>query len=432
MSTYVVVGLQYGDEGKGKITDVLSAKSDYVVRFQGGDNAGHTVYVGDEKFVLHLLPSGVLQCKGKCVIANGVVVNPKAFIHEIEEIEKRGLKTDHILISRRAHVIMPYHILLDTYREEEEGGTQIGTTKKGIGPCYEDKIARVGIRMIDLLNPEILREKIEKNLKVKNALFEKYYGKPALNIDEVYREFLEIGQQLKNRIVDTELELNEAIKEGKNILFEGAQALMLDIDFGTYPFVTSSSPSTGGVCTGAGIPPTSLQNLIGVAKAYCTRVGNGPFPSELNDELGEKIRQVGHEFGATTGRPRRTGWLDLVSLKHACMINGINNLVITKLDVLTGIKNLKIVTKYKTEDNKIIDYFTSSTTKLYDYEPIYEVLDGWDEDITKARSYEELPENAKKYIEFIENYLGINVYLVSVGPERSQNIYRYDLQNILK
>ncbi len=427
MSTYVVVGLQYGDEGKGKITDVLSAKSDYVVRFQGGDNAGHTVYVGDEKFVLHLLPSGVLQCKGKCVIANGVVVNPKAFIHEIEEIEKRGLKTDHIFISRRAHVIMPYHILLDTYREEEEGGTQIGTTKKGIGPCYEDKIARVGIRMIDLLNPEILREKIEKNLKVKNALFEKYYGKPALNIDEVYHEFLEIGQQLKNRIVDTELELNEAIKEGKNILFEGAQALMLDIDFGTYPFVTSSSPSTGGVCTGAGIPPTSLQNLIGVAKAYCTRVGNGPFPSELNDELGEKIRQVGHEFGATTGRPRRTGWLDLVSLKHACMINGINNLVITKLDVLTGIKNLKIVTKYKTEDNKIIDYFTSSTTKLYDYEPIYEVLDGWDEDITKARSYEELPENAKKYIEFIENYLGINVYLVSVGPERSQNIIRKDL-----
>lgn len=427
MSTYVVVGLQYGDEGKGKITDVLSAKSDYVVRFQGGDNAGHTVYVGDEKFVLHLLPSGVLQCKGKCVIANGVVVNPKAFIHEIKEIEKRGLKTDHIFISRRAHVIMPYHILLDTYREEEEGGTQIGTTKKGIGPCYEDKIARVGIRMIDLLNPEILREKIEKNLKVKNALFEKYYGKPALNIDEVYREFLEIGQQLKNRIVDTELELNEAIKEGKNILFEGAQALMLDIDFGTYPFVTSSSPSTGGVCTGAGIPPTSLQNLIGVAKAYCTRVGNGPFPSELNDELGEKIRQVGHEFGATTGRPRRTGWLDLVSLKHACMINGINNLVITKLDVLTGIKNLKIVTKYKTEDNKIIDYFTSSTTKLYDYEPIYEVLDGWDEDITKARSYEELPKNAKKYIEFIENYLGINVYLVSVGPERSQNIIRKDL-----
>ncbi len=427
MSTYVVVGLQYGDEGKGKITDVLSAKSDYVVRFQGGDNAGHTVYVGEEKFVLHLLPSGVLQCKGKCIIANGVVVNPKSFMKEIAEIESKGMKTGHIFISRRAHVIMPYHILLDTYREEEKGGTEIGTTKKGIGPCYEDKIARVGIRMVDLLNPEILREKIEKNLRVKNALFEKYFEKETLNVDEIYNEFLEIGKLLQDRIVDTEVELNEAIKEGKNVLFEGAQALMLDIDFGTYPYVTSSSPSTGGVCSGAGVPPTALQNLIGVSKAYTTRVGNGPFPSELDNELGEQIRKVGNEFGATTGRPRRTGWLDLVSLKHACMINGINNLVITKLDVLTGIKPLKIVTKYKTEDGKIIDYFTSSTTKLYNYEPIFEELQGWDEDITKVRSYDELPANAKKYIEFIEDYLGINVYLVSVGPERSQNIIRKEL-----
>jgi adenylosuccinate synthase len=316
---------------------------------------------------------------------------------------------------------------LDTYREEEHGGTQIGTTKKGIGPCYEDKIARVGIRMVDLLNPEILREKIEKNLKIKNSLFEKYFDKPTLDVEEIYKEYLEIGKQLQDRIVDTELELNEAIQEGKNVLFEGAQALMLDIDFGTYPYVTSSSPSTGGVCTGAGVPPTSLQNLIGVAKAYCTRVGNGPFPSELDNELGEKIRQIGGEFGATTGRPRRTGWLDLVSLKHACMINGINNLVITKLDVLTGIDTIKIATHYKTEDGKIIDYFTSSTTKLYDYEAIYQDLPGWTEDITKARSYDELPDNAQKYIEFIENYLGINVYLVSVGPERSQNIIRKEL-----
>jgi len=316
---------------------------------------------------------------------------------------------------------------LDTYREEEHGGTQIGTTKKGIGPCYEDKIARIGIRMVDLLNPEILRDKIEKNVKVKNSLFEKYYGKPTLDVEEIYNEFLEIGKQLQDRIVDTELELNEAIRDGKNVLFEGAQALMLDIDFGTYPYVTSSSPSTGGVCTGAGVPPTSLQNLIGVAKAYCTRVGNGPFPTELDNELGEKIRQIGGEFGATTGRPRRTGWLDLVSLKHACMINGINNLVITKLDVLTGIGTLKIATHYKTEDGKIIDYFTSSTTKLYDYEAIYEELPGWTEDLTKVRSYDELPDNAQKYIEFIEKYLGINVYLVSVGPERSQNIIRKEL-----
>lgn len=428
MSTYVVVGLQYGDEGKGKITDVLSAKSDYVVRFQGGNNAGHTVYVGEDKFVLHLLPSGVLQCKGKCVIANGVVVDPKAFISEIKQIEAKGLSTGHIFISRRAHVIMPYHILLDTYREEElVGEKQIGTTKKGIGPCYEDKIARVGIRMIDLLNPEVLAEKIKVNLKVKNSLFEKYFNKPTLDFDTIYNEFLTIGEQLKDRIVDTELEINEAIKEGKNILFEGAQALMLDIDFGTYPYVTSSSPSTGGVCTGAGVPPTALKNLIGVAKAYTTRVGNGPFPTELDNDLGEKIRQIGHEFGATTGRPRRTGWLDLVSLKHACMINGINNLVITKLDVLTNIGEIKVATKYKTEDGKIIDYFTSSTTKLYDYEPIYETLEGWTEDITKARSYDELPVNAQKYIEFIEKYLGINVYLVSVGPERTQNIIRKEL-----
>lgn len=427
MSTYVVVGLQYGDEGKGKITDVLSAKSDYVVRFQGGDNAGHTVYVGDEKFVLHLLPSGVLQCKGKCIIANGVVVNPKAFMREIGQLESKGMRTDHVYISRRAHVIMPYHIALDTYREEEKGGTEIGTTKKGIGPCYEDKIARVGLRMVDLLNPEVLREKIEKNLRVKNSLFEKYFEKPTMDLDEIYNEFLEIGQQLKHRIVDTEVELNEAIKQGKNVLFEGAQALMLDIDFGTYPYVTSSSPTTGGVCSGAGVPPTALQNLIGVSKAYTTRVGNGPFPSELNDELGEQMRKVGNEFGATTGRPRRCGWLDLVSLKHACMINGINNLVITKLDVLTGIKPLKIVTHYRTEDGKIIDYFTSSTTKLYHYEPIYKELEGWDEDISHARSYDELPRNAKAYIEFIEEYLGINVYLVSVGPERSQNIIRKEL-----
>lgn len=428
MSTYVVVGLQFGDEGKGKITDVLSSKSDYVVRFQGGNNAGHTVYVGEDKFVLHLLPSGVLQCKGKCIIANGVVVDPSAFLNEIAQLEAKGYPTHHVFISRRAHVIMPYHILLDTYREEElSSDKQIGTTKKGIGPCYEDKIARVGIRMIDLLNPEILAEKIKLNLKTKNNLFEKYFEKPSLSFDEIYNTYLEYGKILKNRIVDTELELNEAIAANKTILFEGAQALMLDIDFGTYPFVTSSSPSTGGVCTGAGVPPTSLKNLIGVAKAYCTRVGNGPFPTELDNELGENIRQIGHEFGATTGRPRRTGWLDLVALKHACMINGINNLVITKLDVLTGLDEVKICTHYETEDGKVIDYFSSSTTKLYHYKTIYKTLKPWVEDITKARSFDELPQNAQEYIYFIENYLGIPVYLVSVGPERSQNIIRKDL-----
>ena len=427
MSTFVVVGLQWGDEGKGKITDVLSAKSDYVVRFQGGNNAGHTVYVGKDKFILHLLPSGVLQCKGKCIIGNGVVVDPKAFIKEINSIEERGLTTDHVFISRRAHIIMPYHILYDTYREEAAGKGKIGTTKRGIGPCYEDKVARTGIRAIDLLNAPVLKEKLQQNIEIKNAIFEKLYDKEPLNFEEIYEEFLEIGQQLKDRIVDTELELNQAIDAGQNVLFEGAQALMLDIDFGTYPYVTSSSPSTGGVCVGAGVPPTKLQHLIGVAKAYCTRVGNGPFVTELENEVGEKIREVGHEFGATTGRPRRCGWLDLVALRHACMINGITHLVITKLDVLSGFDKIKVCTAYKTEDGEEIDYFTSSTTKLALYEPIYQELDGWQDDITSINSFDELPENAQKYIKFIEDYLGIEVYLVSVGPDRSQNIIRKEL-----
>lgn len=427
MSTFVVVGLQWGDEGKGKITDVLSAKSDYVVRFQGGNNAGHTVYVGKDKFVLHLLPSGVLQCKGKCILGNGVVIDPAAFLQEIEALEEKGQSTDHVFISRRAHIIMPYHILFDTYREEAAGNEKIGTTKRGIGPCYEDKVARVGIRAIDLLNPEVLKEKLKINIDIKNAIFEKLYNKPPMDFEEIYQKCLEYGETLKDRIIYTEQELNEAIDNGKNVLFEGAQALMLDIDFGTYPYVTSSSPSTGGVCIGAGIPPNKLQHLIGVAKAYCTRVGNGPFVTELDDEVGERIRQIGHEFGATTGRPRRSGWLDLVALRHACMINGITHLVITKLDVLSGFDKIKVCTAYKTEDNQEIDYFTSSTTKLEMYEPIYQELEGWEEDITKINSFDELPTNAQKYIKFIEEYLGIEVYLVSVGPDRSQNIIRKEL-----
>ena len=427
MSTFVVVGLQWGDEGKGKITDVLSAKSDYVVRFQGGNNAGHTVYVGKDKFVLHLLPSGVLQCKGKCILGNGVVIDPKAFLEEIEALEEKGQSTDHVFISRRAHIIMPYHILYDTYREEAAGTDKIGTTKRGIGPCYEDKVARVGIRAIDLLNPEVLKEKLKINIEIKNAIFEKLYNKPPMDFDEIYQQCLEYGDILKDRIIYTERELNDAIDEGKNVLFEGAQALMLDIDFGTYPFVTSSSPSTGGVCIGAGVPPNKLQHLIGVAKAYCTRVGNGPFVTELDNEVGERIRTIGHEFGATTGRPRRSGWLDLVALRHACMINGITHLVITKLDVLSGFDKIKVCTAYKTEDNQEIDYFTSSTTKLDLYEPVYAEVDGWQEDITKINSFDELPENAQKYIKFIEDYLGIEVYLVSVGPDRSQNIIRKEL-----
>ena len=427
MSTFVVVGLQWGDEGKGKITDVLSAKSDYVVRYQGGNNAGHTVYVGKEKFVLHLLPSGVLQSKGKCIIGNGVAVDVEVFLKEINALEQRNLDTENVFISRRAHIIMPYHILLDQYREKAAGKRKIGTTKRGIGPCYEDKVARVGIRTIDLLNPEVLKEKLTANLHIKNALFERLFDKPVLEFDDIYQSYLDFGQKIKHRITDSVLEVNKAIDKGKTVLFEGAQALMLDVDFGTYPYVTSSSPSTGGVCIGAGVAPTKLKNLIGVAKAYCTRVGNGPFVTELNNETGEMIRKTGYEFGATTGRPRRCGWLDLIALKHACMINGITHLVITKLDVLSGMKTLKVCTAYRTEDNQEISYFTASTTKLSLYEPIYTELDGWEENITNINSFSDLPKKAQKYIHFIENYLNIEVYLVSVGPDRSQNIIRKEL-----
>lgn len=427
MATYVVVGLQWGDEGKGKITDVLAEKSDYVVRYQGGNNAGHTVYAGEDKFVLHLLPSGVLQCKGKCIIGNGVVVNPEAFFHEVEEIEKRGRSADHVFVSSRAHVIMPYHILLDTYREEFAGKGQIGTTKRGIGPCYEDKIARVGIRIVDLLNPNVLEAKIKENLRVKNALFEKLFHKEPIKSDDIFQKYLDFGKKLKDRIIDSEFELNYAIQQDSNVLFEGAQALMLDIDFGTYPFVTSSSPTTGGVSIGAGVPPTALHNLIGVSKAYCTRVGNGPFPTELEDATGEKIRATGHEYGASTGRPRRCGWLDLVALRYSCMINGITHLVITKLDVLSGFDKIKVCTAYRTPDGKPVDAFPATTAELDSYEAEYQELEGWKEDISKIKIFDELPGTAQDYLHFIENYLGIEVYLVSVGPERSQNIIRTSL-----
>ncbi|CVK16696.1 Adenylosuccinate synthetase [Apibacter mensalis] len=427
MSTYVVVGLQWGDEGKGKITDVLAEKSDYVIRYQGGNNAGHTVYVGEDKFVLHLLPSGVLQCKGKCILGNGVVVNPQAFFNEIEQIEKRRLSVNHVFISSRAHIIMPYHILLDTYREEFAGSPQIGTTKRGIGPCYEDKVARSGIRAIDLLNPDVLKAKINENLVVKNALFQKLFDKEPLKFEDIYTKYLEYGMKLKNRIIDSEYEINKAIKDDKNVLFEGAQALMLDIDFGTYPYVTSSSPTTGGSTVGAGVPPTSLKNLIGVSKAYCTRVGNGAFPTELENETGDLIRKIGNEYGASTGRPRRCGWLDLVALRYSCIINGITHLVITKLDVLTNFDKIKVGIAYRTLEGKVKDIFPSSIEELSTYEVIYQELDGWKEDISNVKSHEDLPISARKYLQFIEDFLGVQIYLVSVGPERSQNIIMSNL-----
>lgn len=431
MSIFVVVGLQWGDEGKGKIIDELSSNFDYIVRYQGGNNAGHTVYVKNKKIVLHLLPSGVLHCHSKCFIANGVVVDPNAFIKEINILEAQGLTTNHVFISHRAHIIMPYHILLDTYREEDSFESTIGTTKKGIGPCYEDKIARIGIQAIDLLNIQVLKEKIKKNLRIKNALFKNIFIKPEIEYEKIIDSYINFGKILKKRIIDTELEINKAINSGKKILFEGAQALMLDIDFGIYPYVTSSSPTTGGVCIGSGVAPNKLQYLIGISKAYSTRVGNGPYPTELLDKIGEKIRYIGNEFGSTTGRPRRCGWLDLVALKYAIIINGITHLVITKLDILSSFEFIKIAIAYKNLKNgNIIKYFPSSVCEINSCIPIYQEFPGWNYDISHISKFEKLPINAQKYIRFIEKYLNINVCWISVGAKRSQNIIRENLFNL--
>lgn len=427
MSTFVVVGLQWGDEGKGKIIDALASNFDYIVRYQGGNNAGHTVYVKGKKQVLHLLPSGVLHSNSRCLLANGVVIDPNALINEIEILESQGLITNHIFISSRAHIIMPYHVLLDSYREEENLlESIIGTTKKGIGPCYEDKIARIGIQVIDLLNIKILEEKIKKNLRIKNILFEKIFIKPIIAYEKIVSDYIKFGDILRNRIINTELEINKAIDLGKNILFEGAQALMLDIDFGVYPYVTSSSPTTGGVCIGAGVGPNKLKYLIGIAKSYSTRVGNGPYPTELFDKIGDKIRRIGNEFGATTGRPRRCGWLDLVSLKYAIIINGITHLIITKLDVLSYFDCIKIAVSYKNLEGEIINDFSLSFMDIKFCRPIYKEFPGWKSNISNISKFEQLPINAQKYIKFIENYLNINVCWISVGPEREQNIIRYN------
>ncbi len=423
----VIVGLQWGDEGKGKITDLLAAKSDYVVRYQGGNNAGHSVYIGENSFVLHLIPSGVAHENKKCIIGDGVVVDPKALLKEFSNLEEKGIDTSKVFLSSRAHLIMPYHILIDTYREESRGDDKIGTTKRGIGPCYEDRVARTGIQAVDLLFPDIFKEKLRKNIEAKNEILVKLYGKDPMDIEAILEEYMSYSEQLRARIIDGVFDVNNAIKEGKNILFEGAQALLLDVTYGTYPFVTSSNPSTGGVSVGTGVPPTALKNLIGIAKAYCTRVGEGPFPTELFDDNGAYMAKVGHEFGATTGRPRRCGWLDLPALKYACMINGINNLVITKLDVLSGLDEVKVCTSYKNKEGEILELFPACAENFKDLEPVYETLPGWNEDITNMTSYYELPEAAKDYIRFIEKQIDLEVSIISVGPDRDQNIIRKEL-----
>lgn len=420
-NTFVVVGTQWGDEGKGKIIDVLSPKADYVVRFQGGNNAGHTVVVNDEKFILHLLPSGIINSEGKCVIGAGVVVDIEVLLDEIEKLEKRGRKLDKLFIDERAHIIMPYHIEIDKAKEEATGENKIGTTQRGIGPCYVDKIARNGIRIGDLLDSERFRDKLTWNVAEKNDMLTRY-GKGTFNLEELYDRFMKLAEKIKFRIIDGVVEINEAIEERKTVMFEGAQALMLDIDYGTYPYVTSSSPTAGGVTVGTGVSPKKIERIMGVMKAYTTRVGEGPFPTELEDETGEKLRSIGHEFGATTGRPRRCGWLDAVVGKYAVDINGLTDVVMTKIDVLSGHETLKICTAYEI-DGEIYNAPPASIEKLIKAKPVYEELPGWTEDISKITNYEELPENCKKYIKRVEELIKAPISMVSVGPDRVQNIF---------
>ena len=421
MSVTVLVGSQWGDEGKGKIVDILSEKYDYVTRFQGGANAGHTVEIGEKKYILHLIPSGILRKEVKCVIGNGVVIDPKALLEEIKLLEENDISVKgRLFISHNAHLIMPYHKLLDSINES--GKNKIGTTGRGIGPCYIDKFARKGIRIVDLLNKDVLEEKIRKNLEEKNILLKKVYEHAGLNVNEIINEYLEFDKEIDQYITDVPSLLNTAILEGKNILLEGAQGALLDVDHGTYPYVTSSSPTAGGACTGTGIPPTKITNVLGIVKAYTTRVGNGPFPTELTNKEGEKLRNIGAEYGATTGRPRRCGWYDAFLVQYSATINGIDSVAITKLDVLSSFDKIQVCMGYKL-NGKMIKTFPSDVDRLNKAEPVYESVDGWNEDISGCKTYKELPVKTKEYLEFIAEKSNIKIDIVSVGPKRNQTFY---------
>lgn len=422
MSTYTVVGTQWGDEGKGKIIDVLAPRADYIVRFQGGNNAGHTVVVNGEKFILHLLPSGILHPNAQCIIGPGVVLDPKVLLEELKALEVKGINTANLWISDRAHLIMPYHIKLDKAKEQSRE-KKIGTTKRGIGPCYEDKVARIGIRVADWLDETRFSKLLRENLSEKNHLLEKLYGEAPMDFAAIHGQYRAYADQLKHRVIDSVQTLNAAVHSGKTVLFEGAQALMLDIDYGTYPYVTSSSPSTGGVSVGTGLPPTALDRRVGVMKAYCTRVGAGPLVTELNDARGQALRTRGCEFGATTSRPRRCGWLDLVAARYACTIDGLSDIVLTKLDVLSGFDELKVCVGYHINGTPQ-DTVPANTEDLYRAEPIYEELTPWREDLSTLNTYEALPQACKDYVRFIERFTQTPVSMISVGPERHQNIIR--------
>ncbi|MEW6066766.1 MAG: adenylosuccinate synthase [Nitrospirota bacterium] len=422
MPNVIVVGSQWGDEGKGKIVDFLSKKADVVARYQGGHNAGHTVVINNEKFILHLIPSGILY-KGKiCIIGNGVVVDPAALIKEINGLKQRGVKVGkNLLLSKNAHLIMPYHMAIDREKEKLMGSKKIGTTGRGIGPAYVDKMARTGIRVADLLTPDVFKEKLKAHLFEINFLLENLYKAPIFDLEDIYKEYMSYAEKISEYIADTDIIINRMISEKKSVLFEGAQGTLLDVDHGSYPYVTSSNPIAGGACIGLGVGPTKISKVLGVVKAYTTRVGGGPFPTEIKDSLGEKLREKGGEYGATTGRPRRCGWLDMVVLRHSARINGFTGIVITKLDILDGIDIIKICTAYK-HKGKIYEEFPKEVNIFEECEPVYEEVQGWKENTANIKEFERLPKAARLYIKKIEKLLGIKAQLISTGQRRNELI----------
>ncbi|MFC3801605.1 adenylosuccinate synthase [Cohnella sp. GCM10012308] len=419
MSTVVVVGTQWGDEGKGKITDFLAEKADVVARYQGGNNAGHTILIQNKKYKLTMIPSGIFNENKVCVIGNGMVINPAALVEELQYIRDNGFSTDNLRISDRAHVIMPYHLVLDGLEEDRKADNKIGTTRKGIGPCYMDKAARNGIRIADLMDAEEFTLKTRRLVEEKNQVIEQMYGGEKLDAEQIIAEYLKLAEELRPLVTDTSVVLNDAIDAGQKVLFEGAQGVMLDIDQGTYPFVTSSNPSAGGVCIGSGVGPSKIQQVIGVAKAYTTRVGDGPFPTELHNDLGNWIRDKGHEYGTVTGRPRRVGWFDSVVVRHARRVSGITGLSLNSLDVLSGLETVKICTAYNYR-GQLIEHYPANLKMLAECEAIYEELPGWSEDITGAKTLADLPENTRRYVERVSELTGIPIAIFSVGRNREQ------------
>ena len=423
MSAFIVLGAQWGDEGKGKMTDYLAEEANVVVRFQGGNNAGHTVVVGDNEYKLHLIPSGILYEDKLNVIGNGVVVDPKALFEEIDYLEGVGIKVtpEKLIVSDRAQLIMPYHKTLDILKEKARGKNDIGTTGKGIGPCYTDKFERCGIRVCDLMHEDVFVEKLKENVEMKNKYITKVLDGEALNFNEILKEYLEFAKKLRPFVQDTSVRVYNDIKADKTVLFEGAQGMLLDIDYGTYPYVTSSNTTAGGVASGIGIGPNMITNAVGITKAYTTRVGKGPFPTELLDETGDWIREKGHEYGVTTGRSRRCGWLDLVIVKTAARVSGLTSLAVTKIDTLAGLEKIKVCVGYKF-NGTVIDYFPASLEDLAKCEPIYEEFHGWDDSVADVRSYDELPENVKKYLNRISEFTDTKISIVGVGPKRDQTM----------